>query len=75
MTDKDREQQQTQHEIQEAVEAGNVDEALRLTEAAAPSLLDAEPSPRITFQLKVLKFIELVSPLLCPLHGWPLDCK
>lgn len=75
VTDKDRQQQQTQRKIQEAVEAGNVDEALRLTEAAAPGLLNAEPSPHIVFQLKVLKFIELVGPLPLPLTEWHLACE
>ncbi|KAK9821247.1 hypothetical protein WJX74_001119 [Apatococcus lobatus] len=60
VTDQDRQQQQAQHSIQAAVEAGDVDEALRLTEAAAPGLLTTEPPLHISFQLKVLKFIELV---------------
>ena len=63
VTDQDRLQQEAYHSIQRAVEAGNVDEALRLTEGAAPGLLTAEPPLQISFQLKVLKFIELVSHL------------
>lgn len=63
VTDQDRLQQEACHSIHRAVKAGNVDEALRLTEGAAPGLLTAEPPLQIGFQLKVLKFIELVSHL------------
>ena len=57
----DRERQQTSQSIREAVEAGDADAVLLLTEAVAPGLLQAQQHHHVTFQLKVLKFIELVS--------------
>ncbi len=60
MSEEDRGRQQASQSIRAAVEAGDVDKALQLSEAAAPGLLQAQQHHHVTFQLKVLKFIELV---------------